>query len=219
MKKAAKKKAPKTKRAPAPVTPKRSNAAADLLSIAAALKDHAAKWDPGPTWRDKVIVAMTGPDDRAAIIQAAQIERDAGVLEADSCFYILDRFANDAADDRREDDAELNRIGQEIAAAEKAHGLKEDEYFDDDEMPDDIEQMEIALLRRTDAILAAILREYGEDDMADLLLNDRDAYLDRVYSGRDKFAGPLPQDIADKLAAARKAEKARKAARDTRSSK
>jgi hypothetical protein len=88
----------------------------------------------------------------------------------------------------------LKRIDQAIKAADKAHGLKDDEEWIEGKAPDDVAELYRAWGRRHDAIMVAFLREYGEADMADLRLADPDAYSDRIEKVRAKIWPTFKED-------------------------
>lgn len=163
-----------------------------LLKIIAKLDDQVQKADAGLSWRERVLAALANPDDEKGQIKAVQILRDAGQIDEESAFFVIAANAGSIAFKRGSNDAELTRINQAIKAAEKAHGLDPDEYWPLGEAPDDVEELRDAYGRREDAILAAVLQEHREDGMADLFLNDRDAWRDQREKGRFKMLGPLP---------------------------
>ena len=114
---------------------KRMGGAAELLTIANKLADQVRKADPEPTWRERSLAALANPDRREGLIQAIQIQRDAGGYSADSAFAGIVRMASQIAEDRIAADAEATRISDAIADAERAHGLTDDEYWPGGEAP------------------------------------------------------------------------------------
>ena len=185
---------PSKKAAAAKVAMKPTDESGKLLGIAARIMTLSAAAEPAPSWREKVKRSMTGvEDDRVGILRAGQAMRDAGVDLAFAYMSIC-MGAEDIAADREKTDAGLAKISRAIDAANKTHGLKEGEYWPRGEAPDDVEKLNAAYERRVREIEAAVLREYGENEMADALLADEDAF-DAKYRepGRLAHFGPLPE--------------------------
>jgi len=198
----------KTKRTgpSAPSMTKRMVGADGLLKIAARLKDQVQKADTGPGWRERTLAALADPDRKEGIIRSVQIQRDAGVMDADEAVFMLSMFAGQIAEDRYDTDAELKRINQAVDVANKAHGLPEDCVWNEDEVPDELQKLYAAWDRRADGILADVLREHGEAVLADLLLSDHAAFHARVEPGRAKMFGQLPKELAEGIEAWKKSQ-------------
>jgi hypothetical protein len=169
----------------------------DLLEIATRLKDQVAEADAGLTWREKSIAALANSNDEEGIIRCAQIQRDEGGASKEESSHRIAFMAENIAIERIKKDKEIKRIGQAIDAAKKAYGLKDDEYWPRGEGPEDVEQLDDEWDRRFDAIFAAVLREHGEDAMADLLITDKKAFHDLCEKGRAMTYGPLPKEVVE----------------------
>lgn len=174
---------------------KRPSGAASLVKIAAIIRDRINKADAGPTWRERSIAALASTDRLDGIIRSAQIQRDAGVMAADEAVFVIIAMADQLTSEAMGADAELKRISKAIAAAEKKHGLKDDEYWPAGEAPKDVEKLRKAWDRRHKELNATVLRRYGENDLADKLKTDKAALWDQVGKGRARIFGPLPDDI------------------------
>jgi hypothetical protein len=159
---------------------KRPTGAGGLLKIAATLKVQLQRADAGPSWRDRLRAALADPDRNERIIWAVKNARAAGAMDADEASGMIVAAAEVIAEDLYVTDAELRRIGEAIEVASKAHGLKENEHWPEGEGPDDVQELEAQWDRRSHAILAAVLREHGETDAADLLLVEPDKFFDRI---------------------------------------
>ncbi len=178
----------------APAAKKLTDESGKLLGIAARIMTLSAAAEPAPSWREKVKRSMTGvEDDRVGILRAGQAMRDAGVDLAFAYMSIC-MGAEDIAADREKTDAELARISAAIRKREKESGLKEGEFWPRGKGPDDVKALNVAFEKRCRQIEADVLREYGEDEMADALLADEDAF-DAKYRepGRLAHFGPLPE--------------------------
>jgi len=168
--------------------------AAVLVNIAARVGKLADEAEPTPSWRDKVKAALTGTADRReGMIRAGQAMRDAG-KDIDFANLTICIGAENIAEDRIKTDAGLARISAAIKKKEKKYGLKEDEYWPPGEAPDDVETLQAAFNKRCRQIMADVLREFGEDEMAAALLADEDAF-DAKYRepGRLAHFGPHPK--------------------------
>jgi len=80
-------------------------------------------------------------------------------------------------------DPEIIRLSKAIDAKHREAGAKEDETWPEGEAPEDVEKLRAAWDSRFLHLRVAILRHHGEDGMADLILNDPDAYAGQVKRG------------------------------------
>jgi len=112
-------------------------------------------------------------------ILIAQFIRDRGGMSADEIFAHIDTFVHDIA----LQDAKLKRLTEISEAKHKEAGYGEDESWPEDQRPADIQKLFDEYWERYDQLKVAILRHHGEDKMADLLVNDPDAYAARVEAG------------------------------------
>ena len=96
------------------------------------------------------------------------------------------------------EDKEIKRLSKAIDAKRTAAGLDEDDEWPDDKMPKDVEALYDEWNDRFLQLKVAILRHNEEDKLADLLLNDPDAYQARVTKGwqsMQKKAGGIPGQV------------------------
>jgi len=138
------------------------------------------------------------------IIKKAQIIRELGRRGPDDTFAGLDAIVEGAAGE----DRELNRLSRAIDAKYKEYGAKDDEHWPDGEAPEDMEVLRKAFDERQVQLKVSIFRHYGENEMADLLLNDPAAYTERVKRGRAIFDKNHIPALAKKYAWKAKDEKA-----------
>lgn len=184
----------------APAAKKLTDESGPLLGIAARIMRLSADAEPNESWRVKAKRSWAGVEDTSVgILRAGQIMRDADI-DVDFALFSICMGAEGIAADREKTDAGLARISRAIDAANKTHGLKEGEYWPRGEAPDDVEELNVAFERRVREIEAAVLREYGENEMADALLADEDAFNAKYREpGRLAHFGPLPEWAAEKL--------------------
>jgi hypothetical protein len=132
-------------------------------------------------------------------ILMSQAIRERGAMSPDEIFAGIDN----AVDNIAWKDAGLIRLSNAIDAMYKAYGAKDDEHWPVGEGPDEFEKLRTAFDQRFFQLQVAILRHHGEDDMADLLEKDMDAYAARVEAGQalaekrhsDRAAAGIPGPV------------------------
>jgi hypothetical protein len=82
------------------------------------------------------------------------------------------------------EDAELNRLYNASEAKHKEAGFIDDESWPEDNRPADVQKLFDAYWDRFLHLRVAILRHHDEGGMADFLLNDPDAYQERIDKGK-----------------------------------
>jgi hypothetical protein len=112
-------------------------------------------------------------------ILLSQTIRERKGMEEDEIFAGIDLQVEEIA----MKDAELDRLFQVSEAKHKEAGFGEDEEWPEDSRPPEIQKLFDAYWDRFHQLKVAILRHHGEDDMADLLLNDPDAYAEKAERG------------------------------------
>ena len=153
-----------------------------LLKIADCLRDQAGKAENAASWRDKTLALLQQDRLQAcSLMQVAQLQRDAGAMNADPAFHVIAWTATALAMDAVAKDPRLNEIAAALRAIERREEMEEDEQFPEELL----KQWD----QRYDEILADILRAYGEGSMADLYLNDRDAF-DRQFEASQRQMFP-----------------------------
>jgi len=109
--------------------------------------------------------------------------RDMRTADEDEAFFFMTFALDNLAEERKAADAELIRLSKAIDAKYKEYGAAEDEYWPDGEAPEDMEELRTAYDERSRQIDAAVMREHGEDGMADLFLNDEKEFFRRRVRG------------------------------------
>jgi len=80
-------------------------------------------------------------------------------------------------------DPEIQRIDRAVKKLEKEkYKLSDDEYFENDDMPEDLERLHDQWLHRFHALEADILRQHGEDELANIYQNP--AAYEKFHDGR-----------------------------------
>lgn len=145
--------------------------------------------------RALAIAALANNRADGGCLELAKALRQTGEADQAVVFFLISRSVECAFSERIEKDPELMKINRQIDHRRQADGLNEDEFWPAGEAPDDIEELQAAWDGRMYEMKIAILREWGEVEMADLLSCDRDAFARREEEGRKKFFGPLPPDL------------------------
>lgn len=162
----------------------------DLLRFAGKIRGHLDAIDAGPSRKDRGIALIehleTGNMTSSDYILMAQYVRDMDGMRKDETFAGIATFVEDIA----WEDRALNRLSSAIEEKHKEYWAKEGdewpqkgEYWADGEAPEDVEELRTSFDNRFVQLKVAILRRNDENEMADLLLNDPNAFLERVEKG------------------------------------
>ncbi len=180
-------KAPARRQAIRRTAPKPPADGKDLLKLAAAVRGQLDIADAGPSKTERGLTALQhqleGDITYSDAILMAQFIRERGGMGEDEVFAGIASFAEAIA----REDGELNRLFQASEAKHKEAGFGEDEEWPEDNRPADVQALFDAYWDRFLQLRVAILRRHGEDGMADLLMNDPDAFQDRVDRGQKAF--------------------------------
>ena len=114
------------------------------------IEDLEAKPEPGP-W-----------------IAAARTLSERLIISEDAFYYLAQMFNESLLFAASVDDPELSRLRRGMEEIERAHGLREGEYWAIPEATDDWRELNDAWDRRSDELLNSSLRELEHGDLADL---------------------------------------------------
>jgi hypothetical protein len=127
--------------------------------------------------------------DRASdLIRKLQEQRDNNPAKADLVLYGIVLGIQKMSDyeiyELRIDDR-LKELNEKIKEIEIREGLEKGEIFilGDPDTPEDYEELNIEFNHRIDEINAGIMREFGEDELAELFMNDRKEFIHRYHNG------------------------------------
>lgn len=175
-----------------------------LLKIAASLRIQSRKAENVACWREKTFnyyvesepVALT-PKQDAALLKAAQAQRDAGVLDADLALFIIYGIAERLAEDAVYADLELKKLSGKMRAVERREGGPDGGWLlNDPDAPKDWKALNSQWVRRHEELIAAVLKRCGEDELADLVLNDQDELSRRSHAGHRLVFKDDPEKLA-----------------------
>lgn len=113
-------------------------------------------------------------------ILTCQYFRESGFVDPDIIFAWIDEFADNIV----HEDAEIKRLLDANEAKHREAGFAEGETWPDEKPPADVQRLWDAYWERYRRLNIAVLRHHGEDEMADLLENDSDAYDARLEAGQ-----------------------------------
>jgi len=157
-----------------------------------------------PPWHDDWM--QLGPEtpesERLRVYQAI---RAAGDLPEDAGFYLvswqIDAMTSLAAEEVLQD------LDEQMAAILRQYGLEEEDFWDDEDVPPEYEQLRLRQQDAWDEMFLERLNDFGEYEMADLFREDRERFDQRSDAGRVYFHGESPcsdawlEELTDHVAA------------------
>lgn len=115
--------------------------------------------------------------------------RDNGTVPADAGFFLVAHILLAMADEELADDAKVKQLGHELEVMERDYGLPDESSWGPGEAPEEWEALNRQYEMACDEARAAFFRAYGEEEMAELFVHDRAAFIRRFESGRRFFHG------------------------------
>jgi hypothetical protein len=128
--------------------------------------DLDAKPDPGP-W-----------------ISAARTLSERLIISDSALYHLAEKFTECVIFAASTEDPELARLRSEMVAIERAHGLREDDFWTTEEATAEWRALNDAWDRRADAIVGACFQENGHADLAVLWEENRAEFDRRAEQGR-----------------------------------
>jgi hypothetical protein len=122
------------------------------------------------------------------IVAAQQLEHE-GEMPRPVAAYLVASFAEDTTVATWESDAQMTAISRRIDEIERAHGLRPGQYWRLGEGPPEWRAAEREWEEAFDQRWQALLRRFGEHEMADLLEQDRHEFDRRVHEGEVALFG------------------------------
>ena len=117
-------------------------------------------------------------------IVAARTLSDRLIISFDAFYSFAELFTECLLLEASGADREMVRLESEMAAVERAHGLRDDEYWRLDEAPETWRALSDAWDRRAHEIVAAALRAFGQSDVADDFERRPEEFERRSRKGR-----------------------------------
>ncbi|ADO75957.1 hypothetical protein [Stigmatella aurantiaca] len=125
----------------------------------------------------------------AQLLVAFREARDTGTVPADAGFFLVAHILLAMADEALAADARVRALSGELEALERDAGLREDEFWAPDEIPEEWEALVLEYETACDEARAAFFRDAGEEMMAEVFLHDRNTFIRQFESGRRFFHG------------------------------
>ena len=126
---------------------------------------------------------LDGSPEPGPWLAAARSLEARGVISADAVVYFAEIFLECVTLQATGSDPELLHLHDEMERVERAHGLREDEYWHLDEAPAEWNALNEAWERRDRAIRVATLHGLGHDDIAELLERNPGEFEARCTAG------------------------------------
>ncbi len=124
-------------------------------------------------------------EDRLAVYQAI---RRSGTLPEEASFWLVSHLVDDIAS--QDSDAVLAEYEAKLRVIEERHGFDDIAIWPRNAAPTEYARLHDEYYRVWDALFAQKLEEFGEQQMAQLLREDRPQYEQRSEEGRQFFYGP-----------------------------
>jgi len=130
-------------------------------------------------------------------LDSARTLWDRLIISEDTLQYLAEVFTECLVYRGSAEDPELVRLEEEMTAIERAHGLREDEYWHEEDAPADWVALEAEWNRRADEIVNSYLREAGHAALAEGRQKGRAELERRLEKGRTDLWGPDDEDYED----------------------
>jgi len=137
---------------------------------------------------DRILDEIEIEQNAAMWLAAASTLRDRLIIGDDETYHLAARLTEHALF-RGPGDAELLRIGDEIEAIGRAHGLAPGAAFPEGEAPDEWLQLDAAWGARADELMSQVMRDGGLADVADAFVRQRAKFDEREEEGRRRIWG------------------------------
>ncbi len=149
---------------------------------------------PGEMLAQLQLLGMAAaPEDQVRAYQAVRLS---GNVPDDLCWFCIAHALMSMADDRLDhfSSPELDKIQAYMKIVEEEHDAPFEEGWIIGEGPPEWEALNAESDRIYDAFHAAVMREYAEDEMADLYTSNRVEFAARYERLRRSSFGPPPGD-------------------------
>jgi len=127
-------------------------------------------------------------DKISNLLGQVQAQMNANPASADLVLYGIALGIEKVSDSRiyeQRNDDRLNELSEKIQKIENREVLEEGEFFPpgDPDTPEEYQALNIEFKHRIDEIKAGIMREFGEDELAVLFMNNGKEFLRHYYNG------------------------------------
>jgi hypothetical protein len=130
-------------------------------------------------------------------IDAARTLSERLIISEDTFYYFAEKFTECVIFAASQADAELVRIATAMEEIERAHGLRDDDYWHINEAPEEWQSLNKDWDRRADEIANDCLRDAGHADIAALREAKPDDYGGRTSKGGTDLWGEDEEEDCD----------------------
>src|ERR1043165_9883707 len=149
--------------------------------------------EPNPERADRMMARIRNDLDARPVIgpwiAGARTLSERLIISENAFYYFTELFTDNLMFEVSQTDGELCRLRDAMEAIERAHGLREGEYWLTFEGPDEWRVLDDEWNRRADVVVNSVLRELGHGDVADLREGDPAAFQERCAKGRVEIWG------------------------------
>ena len=144
----------------------------------------------------RILYDLDANPEPAPWVAGARTLSERLVISEDAFYYLAELFTDCLLPSAAASDPELVRLQAEMEVIQRAHGLRESDYWRG-EAPDDWRALDDDWGRRADEIVQAYLRDHGNGDIADLRAHNRAEFDSRVEKGRVDVWGADEDEVHD----------------------
>ncbi len=130
-------------------------------------------------------------------ISAARTLSERLIISEDTFYYFTDKFTESLIFEAMDTDAEAIALEEQMRAIERAHGLRDGEYWRLDEAPPEWLSLNDSWDARTQAIVAQYLRSTGHADVATMVVEAPDEFEARSSRGFADLWGEEEDELDD----------------------
>jgi hypothetical protein len=120
-------------------------------------------------------------------ISAARTLSERLIISEDAFYWFVEGFTECLVLQASQTDPELRELRDALEQIERAHGLREGQYWDRDDAPSDWRALSDQWENRVESIVNDALRSFGNADVAEFREKDPMKYQDRVTKGGDEL--------------------------------
>jgi hypothetical protein len=128
-------------------------------------------------------------------LTAARTLNERLIISDDALYYFVELFTECLLYPGANRDPSLVQIHADMVAIERAHGLRENEYWRVDDAPPEWQSLNAAWERRANELVASTLRELGHADIADVAERQPDVFHKRSEKGRIDLWGESEETL------------------------
>lgn len=153
-----------------------------------------ANWDRAKRMLDRICEDLTLRPEPIRWITAARTLSDRLIISFDTLYYLAELFTDCVLMKATDSDEVLLKIDSDLSAVERAHGLKEGQYWSVTDAPEEWRALNAAWEVRAREIVASALRSAGQSDIADEYERRPEEFGRRTVKGRSDLWPDGPEE-------------------------